>query len=729
MHIKYHNKRMFLCFCLSLILIFSSTPHYAIENEDVSFHFSGGEGTTQSPYLISTVKDLIDFYNATLNDRYNSAVYKMTSDIDLGTHVWRPVGDNGQPFRGVFDGNGKKITLRKIVESQQIGLFSSLNHASHIKNLIINGQISMSLDLTESASFGLITAKAEGKIENCITEGKVELIITKGKSEFFFGGIAGRSNSSVLLALNKANLTLNRNEAGKNYLGGVVGELMGAGSIIKDSTNQGTLTGIYKGSVNAGGLVGFVGFGSKVENVLNTATVTMRQSSAISGAISYVGGIVGELRGANMDKALNQGRVYIEDSSDYVNQSIVAAGITGLAEMATLKNVGNEGNVETKLSMEQHAIGITKPGSNIVIENAYTKGNIYASSTNTKADLYVMGVGENATTANFYFSGSAKLKAGNYSEIKGDAIANIRPGDKTNIYNYCYWHSQYEPFPGYPTFNKATVTSKAFNTTTGKLSEAVNLNGTNQTDIISALNAWVKMKNSGYLTWKSVTEPTFDWQFGHIMPEYMKYMNTKEGKWLSTSNWALPWMNQADQLNLIPDVLLNKDMTQGITRKEFSALAVELYEYLKGSPVDVSVINPFTDVNERYVSQAYHLGVVTGVGNNLFSPNSILTREQACTMLTRVYKSVYWEDWTLENDSTYTLHALDIGEADPFTDDDFISDYARLSVYFMNKQKIIEGVGENIFAPSPMIGQSDKYGRATREQAFKIAIAMIEKFK
>lgn len=119
---------------------------------------------------------------------------------------------------------------------------------------------------------------------------------------------------------------------------------------------------------------------------------------------------------------------------------------------------------------------------------------------------------------------------------------------------------------------------------------------------------------------------------------------------------------------------------------------------------------------------------MSGIGNGLFDPDALVTREQACTMLTRVYKAVYWEGWTLEADMQYDLHKLDYTGVPKFNDDDLISSYARESVYFMVKNNILSGVGNNLFAPSPIDNRDDIYGRASREQAFKIVAAMIEKF-
>jgi len=75
------------------------------------------------------------------------------------------------------------------------------------------------------------------------------------------------------------------------------------------------------------------------------------------------------------------------------------------------------------------------------------------------------------------------------------------------------------------------------------------------------------------------------------------------------------------------------------------------------------------------------------------------------------------------------LQHLDTAGVSKFSDDNLISGYARDSVYFMAKNNIITGLGNNIFGPSPVAGKDANYGKATREQTFKIAVAMIEKFK
>ncbi len=61
----------------------------------------------------------------------------------------------------------------------------------------------------------------------------------------------------------------------------------------------------------------------------------------------------------------------------------------------------------------------------------------------------------------------------------------------------------------------------------------------------------------------------------------------------------------------------------------------------------------------------------------------------------------------------------------------YISDWAKDSVYFMNANEIILGVGENRFAPKNITTDEEarNYANATRERALSIAVRMVDKFK
>ena len=97
-------------------------------------------------------------------------------------------------------------------------------------------------------------------------------------------------------------------------------------------------------------------------------------------------------------------------------------------------------------------------------------------------------------------------------------------------------------------------------------------------------------------------------------------------------------------------------------------------------------------------------------------------------MLTRVYKSLALEGWTLPTDSQFTLGS-DLNNVPRFADDGDIGDYARDSVYFMVKHNVIRGVSANTFAPRNKTSSQAAigYANATREQSIILAIRMFQK--
>ena len=194
------------------------------------------------------------------------------------------------------------------------------------------------------------------------------------------------------------------------------------------------------------------------------------------------------------------------------------------------------------------------------------------------------------------------------------------------------------------------------------------------------------------------------------------------------SEWAKDELARADELGLIPETLEGADLTSDITRAEFAAVAVKVYEALANGEAIPAVINPFTDTSDIEILKAYNIGAVNGTSVTTYSPNDLLNREQAATMLTRVFKKVSIPGWTLATDSQF---ALAYEKPTAFADDADISDWAKDSVYFMAANGIINGVGNNKFAPKNVTSadEANGYANATREQALIIAVRMVENLK
>jgi|GEM_PF-3750510 len=191
-----------------------------------------------------------------------------------------------------------------------------------------------------------------------------------------------------------------------------------------------------------------------------------------------------------------------------------------------------------------------------------------------------------------------------------------------------------------------------------------------------------------------------------------------DASWSKASDWAVPELQKALDAGIYPAKLLNMDMTKDITRAEFAAVAVRLYEVLSGTTAAEAPQDTFTDTKDADVLKAYAADLVGGIGDGLFDPNGLLNREQAAAMLSRVYKKVKWEGWTLESDASYTANSLDIADAPTFGDSGAVADWASKSVLFMSKYGIVNGVGDG-FAPQ---------GSAAREQALAIAVRLFDAY-
>ncbi len=182
------------------------------------------------------------------------------------------------------------------------------------------------------------------------------------------------------------------------------------------------------------------------------------------------------------------------------------------------------------------------------------------------------------------------------------------------------------------------------------------------------------------------------------------------GPWGRCSDWARDYMEQAGAKGLIPDRLSGQDLTQEITRAEFASVAVKLYEALNPNVSVSTSTNPFTDTTDSDVLRAYALGIVNGVSEDRFAPDQTLTREQAVTMLGRVYELT---------ETSAVSGGATLEQSDQlFADDGSISDYARNYVYFFVGQGIVDGVGHGQFSP---------LGTMTREQAVKVAVETADK--
>lgn len=116
--------------------------------------------------------------------------------------------------------------------------------------------------------------------------------------------------------------------------------------------------------------------------------------------------------------------------------------------------------------------------------------------------------------------------------------------------------------------------------------------------------------------------------------------------------------------------------------------ADEEYNYNNNREILLSDV-PFLDVNETkdlsFIERAYHLGIVNGISETEFNPDGEITRQEAATMLMRVYKNY--------------AETEKISGKIKFSDDEEIAEWAKEDVYSINSLGIMQGVGANSFSP------------------------------
>ncbi|MBQ7034773.1 MAG: S-layer homology domain-containing protein, partial [Clostridia bacterium] len=128
---------------------------------------------------------------------------------------------------------------------------------------------------------------------------------------------------------------------------------------------------------------------------------------------------------------------------------------------------------------------------------------------------------------------------------------------------------------------------------------------------------------------------------------------------------------------------------ENITRAQLVQALANLSKVDTSNP---NVATPFTDVPAGMwyspaIRWAVENGIVSGMGDGTFQPNTPITREQMCLMLVN-YVEKYQKN---------ELYAL--ADVLSFEDDATISSWAKEAVYKCAKSKLINGMGDGTFNP------------------------------
>ena len=270
---------------------------------DISWYV-GHESDTE--FSISTAAQLAGLAKL-VNDgnNFSGKTIKLTADIDLNSKEWTPIGTQGNPFKGVFDGGQHSVANLKLENtddsgSAMIGLFGNINSGT-VSNLTVSGEVS---EGGIACDGGITGNAASATIVNCISS--VKIIDTMG-----------------------------------SYIGGIAGNISG-NTTIKNCSYTGEMSGVEL--TCAGGIVGQIEDSGKVQNSYAVGTLAV----PADGSGTFAGGIVGF--GGTAQNCYYLCKVSNEDKSVYVDGTGAEKDITKTGEGAETKYMVDESELVTLLN-------------------------------------------------------------------------------------------------------------------------------------------------------------------------------------------------------------------------------------------------------------------------------------------------------------------------------------------------------------------------------------------
>lgn len=181
---------------------------------------------------------------------------------------------------------------------------------------------------------------------------------------------------------------------------------------------------------------------------------------------------------------------------------------------------------------------------------------------------------------------------------------------------------------------------------------------------------------------------------------------------VGASDWAVDEIKAAYAAGLIPELTGNPKFTDTITREQFAELVVKLIEKVTGKDITPAVDTTFTDCKNPAVLKAYAAGIVSGIGDNQFAPNTTTNREQIAAM---IYRAITYIN--TEGTSQLALEKADVGK---FTDQAQVSAWALEGMGTLAANGIMAGTSATTLSPK---------NACTVEQSILLLYRAFEKYQ
>ena len=345
------KKRVLYLLCMAFAMMAWLPPQLWAQTQP-----SGGDGSSESPFLITTAEELkwyASYVNGESGDNvvHTTACAKLMNDIDLftvcgeGKGNWTPIAKygiykyNGEyHFDGVFDGNGHTISNLYINDENgsNLGLFGYIKPTASSAPASVKNLKMASVQIVGESYIAAVSGSGSD--------------VTFENIEVISGSIAGTRNiSGISSCVGNAKNCINRADvtASSMYAAGVIHYI----GKVSNCSNYGKITA---GRGLAGGIVSNGDGFAKLTDCANYGDIEITQPVAND---CGVGGLLGFPWYVEISNCANFGNIYLKAQSELVGV-IVGKGLLVKAS-GILANTGNiyvGGTAQTDVPVLQSGI-------------------------------------------------------------------------------------------------------------------------------------------------------------------------------------------------------------------------------------------------------------------------------------------------------------------------------------------------------------------------------------
>ena len=173
-----------------------------------------------------------------------------------------------------------------------------------------------------------------------------------------------------------------------------------------------------------------------------------------------------------------------------------------------------------------------------------------------------------------------------------------------------------------------------------------------------------------------------------VNPDDLPYIEPTES---TPSDWAKDEVQLAKEAGLVPALTGNPFYTTSITRQQFAELVVNMTEKILDKEIAPAPHTTFTDTTATAILKAFEAGIINGVGEGKFEPNTTTTRQEIATMLYRAMDYIAVEQGSPLQDMDVSL--------DAYTDGSTVSDWASIAVGYLAAEGIMKGTSDTELSP------------------------------